>query len=252
MSKRLFFALFVVGLFSLSTSAASTPADLFAQANDAYQSKQYDSALVLFGQIESQGIESANLYFNIGNAYFKNGDLGHAVLYYLRASRLDPGDDDIRSNLEFAHGFTRVQMEGVRLNPISSFLESIVAPYRLNALAWIASFFFIVLIGLLVVRLGLGFRNSALKAGLTVALVLLVASAGITTFKYRTDYLTRRGVILEEDATVRTGPSRELDVELQGSPGLVVEILDESGDWYNVLFENKRRGWIRKELVAEV
>lgn len=230
----------------------ATPADLFAQANEAYQSKLYDSALALYGQLEQQGVQSASLNFNIGNAYFKNGDLGHAVLYYLRAKRLDPGDEDIRSNLEFAHGFTRVQMEGVELNPISSFLESLVGPYRLNTLAWIASFFFVVLIGLLIVRFGLGYRNSVLKSGLVTALVLLVVASGITTIKYRTDFLTRRGVIIAEDAAVRTGPSRELEIELQGSPGLVVEILDESGDWYNVLFENKRRGWIRKELVAEV
>ena len=252
MVKRILPLLLGFVLVALAVPAAGTPADLFARANAAYQSKLYDSALALYGQIEAQGLESASLYFNIGNAYFKNGDLGHAVLNYLRAARLDPGDDDIRSNLTFAHGFTRVQMEGVKLNPISSFVESVVGPYRLDTLAWIASFFFVVLIGLLISRFGLGFQNGALRFSLVTALILLVVAASVTTFKYRIDYLTRRGVILAEDAAVRTGPSVELDVELQGSPGLVVTILDESGDWYSVLFENKRRGWIRKELVAEL
>lgn len=248
--KKILLVLAAAALFGGSLAAA--PADLFARANDAYQSRLYDSALALYGKLEQQGVESASLYFNIGNTYFKNGDLGHAVLYYLRAKRLAPGDDDILSNLEFAHGFTRVQMEGVELNPISSFLESAVGPYRLNTLAWMTSFFFVLLMGLMIGRFGLGYRNSILKAGMVTTLVLATVAAGVTTFKYRNDYLTRRGVILAEDAAVRTGPSRELEIELQGSPGLVVEILDQSGEWYNVLFENKRRGWIRKELVAEV
>jgi uncharacterized protein YgiM (DUF1202 family) len=59
-------------------------------------------------------------------------------------------------------------------------------------------------------------------------------------------------VLIAEDCPVTTGPSEQSDVELEGAPGLVVEVLDESGDYYNVLFENKRRGWIRKELVAVI
>lgn len=226
--------------------------DEFAMANKFYESKDYDSAIRLYESVLKQGTESAALRFNLGNAHFKNGDLGHAVVNYLRAKRLDPADEDIRHNLEFARQFSQVRMEGVELNPINSFFASIVDPYRLNALAWVSSIFFVLLIGVLIVRYGVGLSGSLVRATIIVSLVLLVVSSGLTAFKYRYDYLTRWAVIVSDDSPVFTGPSDQAELELDGAPGLTVQILSESGEYYNVLFENKRRGWIKKDLIEEV
>ncbi len=233
-------------------SAHADIADDFVVANKSYQDKDFAAAIEMYEGIEAKGLESAALYFNLGNAYFKSGDLGHAVLYYMRAQRLDPGDDDIRHNLEFARGFTSVQMEGVRLNPVQSFFDALVAPYRLSLLAWVSSGFFVLLLLLMILRWSAGITRAAVRTGLMTALILVVISSGLTTFKYRTDYLSRRAVIVVQESPVQTGPSEQSDVELQGAPGLVVEILAESDDYYNVLFENKRRGWINKRFVAEI
>lgn len=224
----------------------------FAMANKFYADKDFDSAIRLYESTINQGYESAPLYFNLGNAYFKKGDLGHAILNYLKAKRLDPSDEDIAHNLEFAQRFSRIQMEGVQLNPIEAFLSSLVDSYHLNSLAWISSIFFILLIGVLIARYGIGFNNALVRSGLIIALTLVVISSGLTTFKYRQEYLTKRGVIIAENSTVYTGPSEQSDVELEGAPGLIVEILDDSGDYYNVLFENKRRGWVKKSIIAEI
>ncbi|MGH8015443.1 MAG: SH3 domain-containing protein, partial [Candidatus Zixiibacteriota bacterium] len=67
---------------------------------------------------------------------------------------------------------------------------------------------------------------------------------------FRTDYLKKRAVVLTLEASVYSGPSSNTDLEFEGAPGLLVEIVKESGDFYDVLFENKRRGWIKKDLVA--
>lgn len=234
------------------TSLAMAQDDEFAMANKFYEDKDFDSAIRLYESTLNQGYESAPLYFNLGNAYFKKGDLGHAILNYIKARRLDPTDDDIAHNLEFARRFSRIQMEGVQLNPIEAFLSSLVANYHLNSLAWISSLFFIIFVGVLIVRYGLGFNSSLVRSGLVIGLILVVITSGLTTFKYRHEYLTRRGVIVAEESTVYTGPSEQSDVELEGAPGLVVEILDENNDYYNVLFENKRRGWVKKSIIAEI
>ena len=252
MRSRLFLLTCMAMMLMVSALSAQTRLEAFEQANTLYQESNYDSAIVVYNRIIDDGVESAPLFFNLGNAYFKNGDLGHSILFYMRALRLEPGDDDIRANLEFARSFTRVQMEGVALNPVNSLMAEIVAPYRLNTLAWVSSAFFIILVLLLALRFGYGYRSSLMRTGIVLSLILLVVCSMITTFKYRHDYLTRRAVLVAEECPVFGGPSEEMDVELQGAPGLTVEILDESGDWYNVLFENSRRGWIRKDLVAEV
>ena len=235
-----------------SVVSATAPEDLFKQGNEYYSQRQYDSALVEYHEVEQQGLESAALFFNMGNAYFRNGDIGNAMVYYLRAQRMAPDDDDIAANLEYARRYTTIQMEGVKLNPISTFFEELVGPYQLNTLAWISSIFFILLFALLIMRYGLVIRTAVVRTGIIVSLIFLLTASLLTTVKYNFDYLTRRGVIVAEQCVVRTGPSLQSDKELDAAPGLVVEILDESGDWYNVLFENKRRGWVRKDLVTVV
>lgn len=242
-------AIILTLVFTLPVSAQT---DEFKMANQFYQEKDYDSAIRLYQSILNRGVESAPLYYNLGNAFFKRGELGYAVLNYIKARRLNPGDEDILHNLDFARQFSSVQMEGVTLNPINAFLVSIVDRYHLSRLAWIASLFFISVFVFLIVRFGLGIISPVVRAGLTVALTLLIISSGLATFKYRSDYLTRRAVIVAENSPVFTGPSEQSDIELEGAPGLIVEILAESNDYYNVLFENKRRGWIKKELLAEI
>jgi tetratricopeptide (TPR) repeat protein len=251
LSRRLTILIMLLTMLSAGAVSASID-DQFERANKFYEEQQYDSAIVGYEQIVSEGAESAPLFFNLGNAYFRQGDLGHAVLYYLRAKRLDPGDADIAANLDFARRFISIQMEGVQLNPVSSLMDSIVAPYRLNTWAWLASVCFILFFAVLIIRYGFGWRNGLTKAGAIVMLVLVVSAALLTTIKYDVEYLTTRAVVVSEECVVHTGPSDRSPKELDAAPGLVVEVLDQSGDFYNVLFENKRRGWVKKDLVAVV
>ncbi len=249
--RSLFLILFSL-LLLLTSSNLFANVEKFEQANNFFENKEYDNAIELYESILSERIESAALYYNLGNAYFKKGDLGQAVLNYQRAKRLNPTDEDLIHNIEFTKQFTQVQMEGVQLNPINTFMESIVGSYQLNVLAWISSLIFIIFCLLLILRLGLGVRNSILRISTTVFLIVFVTFSGLTTFKYRNDYLTRRAVIIAKESSVLNGPVANSDVEFRGAPGLIVEILNESGDYYNVLFENKRRGWIQKDLLIEI
>lgn len=226
--------------------------DKFERANNFYQDKDYQSAIILYQSIIQEGVESSAIYFNLGNSYFKSGDLGRAILNYMRAKRISPGDEDVRQNLVFARQFSRVKMEGVRLNPISSLMLSLVDKYHLSTLAWILSIFFILLIVVLIIKFGLGFNYAWLKSGIIICLILIIISLGFTTLKYRHDYITRWAVVIAEESPVYTGSSYQSEIELDASPGLVVEILSESSDYFDVLFENKRRGWIIKDLLAEI
>lgn len=252
-SSRPLRLLFLAVLMAASVSAWSADAsEEFAQANKFYEERDFSSAIRLYQSVLAQGKESAAVFFNLGNAYFKNGDLGHAVLYYMKAKRLSPDDDDIRHNLEFARRFSTVQMEGVELNPINTFFISIVDKHRLATMAWLSSALFVLFVVVLILRFGVGLTGPALRVAFTLSLILVLLSSALTTFKYRVDYLNRRAVILADESPVLTGPSEQSDVELQGAPGLIVQILEESDGYYRVLFENKRRGWISKDLVAEI
>jgi tetratricopeptide (TPR) repeat protein len=251
--KTVVFSLVLVLIvFGIVATSWAGPADNFAQANQAFQDKDYQKAIDAYQAVLAAGQESANLYFNLGNAYFKKGDLGFAILNFLKARRLAPGDDDIASNLEFARKLTSVQLEGATLNPVNNLIKSVVAPYRLTSMAWISSLFFLLFMAVLIARFGLALEFSWLRPMTTTTLVLFLLIATLTTFKYRDDYVIRRGVIVATESEVRTGPTDQSDIELHGEQGLIVQILSESGDYFNVVFENQRQGWIKKSLIAVV
>jgi tetratricopeptide (TPR) repeat protein len=241
-------------ILAASAFAAETPDanEEFAMANQFYEDRDFENAIRLYEGIIAQGGESAPLYFNLGNAYFKSGDLGHAIWNYMYARRLAPADEDIRANLEFAQQFTSVGMEGVQLNPVKTFMRSLVAEHTVTTLAWISTAFLFVVMVLMSLRYAFRKRSPALRGLLIGMLIMMHAAMALTSFKYRDDYLTERAVIIAEEAPVYTGPSENSDVELQGAPGLVIEILDEQDGFLQVLFENKRRGWIKPDLVAKI
>ena len=89
-------------------ASAQGPVDLEAMAatNALYEDGRYEQAARSFQQLVDKGYGDPVLYYNLGNAYFKQGDIGRAILNYLRAERLAPRDDDIRANLDFARSQT--------------------------------------------------------------------------------------------------------------------------------------------------
>ena len=248
------FRFWIILILITVASVGATPVtdSLFLQGNQAYEDKDFESAIDKYLAALDHGVESASLHYNLGNAYFKAGDLGRAVLSYSRARRLAPDDEDLIHNLNFARQFSSVQMEGVQLNPMNRFMESLVTSYHLDTLAWAASAIFVLFCLLLIVRFGLGYNNSLQRVSTVVVLIVLLGISGLTTFKYRTDYLTRWAVVVADESGVLSGPTDSAELEFRGAPGLIVEIMAETGDYYNVLFENKRRGWMKKSLLNEI
>jgi tetratricopeptide (TPR) repeat protein len=87
-------------------TAPASPQTTFFHANALYKDGQYDAAVQEYEQLLQSGRTSGNLYFNLGNAYFKAGKKGKAIVNYERARRLIPGDPDLRANLEYAQSLT--------------------------------------------------------------------------------------------------------------------------------------------------
>ncbi|HHI03591.1 MAG: hypothetical protein DRP51_05220 [Candidatus Zixiibacteriota bacterium] len=251
--RKLVLQISAILLLLIVSSANGFNADsLFNSANGYYQNQDYDEALKIYLEIEQKNFESAPLYFNIGNCFFKKGELGYAILYYLRAQRLSPRDADIETNLEFARMFMPTRLEGIKINPVTAFLDMIVDSYTLNLIAWLASALFILLIIYLSVIMFLQWRGLIVRVSVYIMIFLVLVSSGLTSYKYRTDYLTEKGVIVADETRILSGPGEDNDIEFVGVFGLTFKIEKETDDYYLVLFENKRKGWIKKGDVEKL
>lgn len=249
-TKMAWIAIPVLFLFCLSGSSARAGdfESFFLAGNKAYELKDYRAALHAYDSAFSTGNESGALYFNRGNTHFKLGDIARAILDYLRAERLIPHDPDLKANLELARGMTRVQLTGDSLTTFDHTLESTIGQLPLQLYVWITTAAFLVLIMVLIARIGLQLEFPALRPLTTVALTLFLIFVTATSARQYLDYGRHRGVVIEE-GSVLTGPTANADVELSASPGLVVRVLDHSGDYVQVRFDNLRQGWIEKRLV---
>jgi tetratricopeptide (TPR) repeat protein len=249
--RRVPIILVIVACVSLPAVATALDVDsLFSSASNHFEQKEYNLALEEYVSLADMGYESAALNFNIGNCHFKQGQLGYAILYYLRARRLNPNDDDINANLAFARQFMPTRLEGVEVNPVTEFMKMLVSPFTLESLAWMASILFAVFFLFLSAVIYFRFQGFAGKILVYVLFILMLIGLGMTTYKYRIEYLTRTGVIVSEEARVFSAPAEDSDVEFVGAFGLTFEVGKRLDDYYLVIFENKRKGWIRKDDIG--
>lgn len=223
----------------------------FEQANQLYIDGEYAAAITEYNKILQAGYHSAELYYNLGNAYFREGHLGQAIANYLRARRLDPRDDDILANLQFARQYTidKIEITGqtILLDYINRFFDS----FSLNEIAVVAALFYLLTAVFVLVRFI--YRWYYMPTPIFVAVVVIFVIAGIfTAVKVDRDVLTRKGVVLAEQVEVKSGPDEDFKSKFTAHAGLTFNIDREESGYYWVNFENRLKGWIRKQAATEI
>jgi tetratricopeptide (TPR) repeat protein len=218
----------------------------FEQANTFYRSGDYRKAADMYEQIAHNGYESAPLYYNMGNAYFKLQNIPTAILAYERARRLAPHDEDVLYNLRLAN--LRVID---KIDPIPQLFlvdwwnaivtESSSSGWALSAVAglWIAA-----ALGALV-RLA---RKAALQriAFLLafLALLLSVGSFAAMVDRTRAEQSVNSGIVFTQSIAVKSAPDAHSTELFVLHEGVKVEVLDAVGEWRKIRLADGKVGWL--------
>lgn len=220
---------------------------LWTAGVQAYTDGKFSDASAAWTSIEESGQKSAKLYYNLGNAWFKQGNYPKAILNYERALRLDPSYSDARYNLEFTSNFVQDKIE-----PVPEFILKSVARkvcYVMGSNAW-AVIFLVLLAAALVMGLLflLGSSVGKRRAGFYCGIVLPLLSAGALSFSIwqKSDSVkTDTAIVMSPVSSVKSSPSsgssKDLFVIHEGTK---VTILDEVGSWKNIALADGRQGWI--------
>lgn len=216
----------------------------FLEGSQAYDANRPADAAALYGKLADQGYESKELYFNLGNAYFKIGKFGLAVLNYRRAWRIAPRDPDIQANLRFALQSTSAA------TPEYSTATRIL--FKLSWSEWIALATFaywssaIVLAALLLMRN----HRTMLSRTLTALLALLILSAmGIVN-----GYITRRApelVVIEPRQQALYAPLEGSKAYFALPEGSIVRLEERSGTWLKVT-TGQQSGYVQSKACTPV
>lgn len=225
-----------------------------AEGDSAYIRNDYASAIQIYENLLKKG-EAAEVYYNLGNSYYKAGDIAKAILNYERALLLEPGNADIRANLEIARSKAIDKVIPVPEVFFVSWTKSLINCLSVDAWAKLGIVFFI----LLLVSLSLFFFSKQVmgkKAGFIAGIVFLVLVILSNVFAARQkSELTERNeaIVLAPSVTVRSTPSESGTSLFILHEGRKVEIKDNSmREWKEIRLEDGKVGWVPASTIEGI
>lgn len=253
-------SLTIIGLFFVNQarllaepSVSATEAML--TANQLYDSGQYMQAGQAYQQLVDQGYADSALFYNLGNAYFKQGDYGRAILNYRRAERLAPRDPDVEANLALARAQSVDQLEEFASEDgfFSNLAHLTQGWLSLNELAmitlglWVGCAF-------LVIAFGGSKRGSGLREGLGYALVVssLALTVGLVGLVSRLHLENTRpeAVVVAQEVDVTSGPGSQYVTEFTLHSGTEISLVETRGSWARLaLSGSDLQGWVPASAV---
>ncbi len=237
------------GFSSLPVAAAeqSRQDSLWTAGVQAYSEGRFQDAVDIWSAIVNSGYESAELYCNIGDAFFKQENHSMAVLNFERALKLNPSYSEARYNLEFANQFVQDKIEPVPEFILKSFARKV--SYLLDSDAW--AYVFLAMFALtlaLVLMFLLSSSLSRRRLGFYGAIVFLILSLSSLSFScwQKADYnKADSAIVMAPVSSVKSSPSADSAKDLFiVHEGTKVTVIDEVGDWKNVSLADGRQGWI--------
>ncbi len=238
----------------IASSLFSQPSAQMKEAERMYTANNYADAIKTYESILKQGYESAELYYNLGNSYYRNNEITKSILNYERAKMLAPNDEDIRFNLELANQFVVDKIEPLPRPFFVKWWHSLINSNSSGGWAKISIICFILaLIG----ASGYIFASSInlKKISFITGIVMIVISAfsfgfagkqkaGITNHK--------SAIVFTPTVTVKSSPDESGTDLFVVHEGLKVDIREELGNWYNIRIADGNSGWVKKINLEKI
>ncbi|ACN16035.1 conserved hypothetical protein [Desulforapulum autotrophicum HRM2] len=247
--KQLALCIVCLGFFAAvpGPGRADDSGTLFLQGVNLYKAGQFQEAAVAFEKVAANGIKNGQLYYNIGNACLKAGDLGHAILWYERAVKLTPRDPDLRYNLDHARGLvTDVAPErNIDILSLIFFWDNYLPIGTVAYGAVFLWFCFVVHIGVRMFR-----RKRVFTLVGSILCVLSVVVVATAFFNYYHQYAQSQAIILADGAPVRSGYSDEATELFILHAGTKVRVERAEKAFLRISFSKDKVGWVKASLAG--
>lgn len=244
--------LIIACLFLSASLLFAGPQDIFEKGNTAYAEGNYASAKDAYEVLIFDDNLSAELFFNLGNTYFKLGENAKALLYYEKAKVLLPFDEDIQHNLDFVNEFVTDKKE--YSEEIANWWASLLR------IVDVATYTVISLVLSLLATLGFAYffiTNSSGKkqvgfyGGLTFLLVLLVVWL-LGLQRKGLEENASHAIIMNPTVSILTEPTNLGTTKFTLHEGSKVQVLDKQSIWVRISFTDKQQGWVKNTSIEEI
>ncbi len=251
------FSLLIVVPLSANASRLSTKATaeaLMTQGNRDYQNQQYEKAVAAYRQVLNLGYLGTSVYYNLGDAYYREGKLGYAILYYEKALRISPGDKDVIHNLQIANERTIDKVNTLPPFFLFQWWESFLALLSVNGWTYTAYIFFLLVLGSILLYFFAkdpGIQKASVFSGF-LSILLLVFSAAILTVKLNRELNMKYGVIVSPVVSVKLSPDPTSNDAFIIHEGLKARELEQVGNWIEIRLADGKEGWILQREIGTI
>lgn len=224
------------------------------QAETFYREGKYQEAAAVYKNILAEGQESAALYYNLGNCYYKLGENTRAILNYERALLLDPSDGMARYNLKMAQKGIVDKIEVLPELFFVRWFKAVETYFSADQWGMIAVFMFIFclcMVALFFYANTVGWK----KTGFWVAVVALFFTASSFFFAIKQHHrITEReyAIIVAPSVTVKGAPDNSGTALFLIHEGLKVKVIGSLGNWYNIRVADGNEGWVEKSELEKI
>jgi tetratricopeptide (TPR) repeat protein len=238
-------------VIAAGTLRAETPEGEMAKANALYQQGKFEEAKDVYQAIASSGVGGGELYYNLGNAYYKTGDIARAILNYERAKRFLPADDDLLHNLQLANLTITDRIEATPRLFLWEYWDGVKSFFSLRGSMASAGGLFALMVGALVAVVlarTYALRKYAAIAALALCAIWLFAMA---VFVAKTADSSRddEAVIVASLTTVKNSPDPKSSDAFVLHAGVKVQITDSFTEWLKIRLADGKVGWLEKTAL---
>ena len=242
---RRVFLMLLLSVVSVALRAQSAD-ELWMQGNEAYANGDFRKAVECYDAVVKLGRVNEKVYYNLGNAYFKEENIAQSILFYKRALRLSPNDNDIRFNLTVVNGYVRDRVEVMPEFFLLTFIRSLRIALSSNGWALVSLALLFTGFGSLLLFThmeALNIRKSGFYGALVCA-VLFSVSLCFSLAQRKDIVNSNEAVIVSSSVAVKSSPDntgKDLFI-LHG--GTVVKMVNRIGDWREIMISNGNKGWV--------
>ncbi len=239
---------FLYGMIVLLSGSAfgQSPPEVFDSANRLYQEGRFPEAKDRYESILANGYESSALYLNLGNTYFRMGNIARAILNYERGLRLAPGDEELQFNQSLAGMMTIDRIESTPRLFIWDYWDGLKSGFSLQGVFWSAYSAYVlifVLLSVLMLSDSFTLRRIALIGSIAMtAAFLLLLTVGVA--RYSDLSRTNQAVIVSEIVSVKNSPDGSSTDAFVLHGGTKVQITDHVGTWLQIRLADGKVGWV--------
>lgn len=228
--------------------------EVFSSAVSAYENRNFEEALQLFLQLDNEKIKNDDLYYNIGNCYYRLHEAGPAILYYQKALKINPLHQSAKRDLNYALSNIQDKINVDEEDAVSSLWKKIYHSLPLNILAWVSLALFLVIIAILH-WITLKFRGREKTVPifcLTVTIFIFALVFTLAIIRWNGYSNQNSGVLLNNTTIGYSGPSPEFTRVFTIHEGMIFEIEKEDNGWSLIKLPNGIGGWISSGDIGVV